>query len=156
MVSVYILNVVLGIGLLGFQPFACQAVVERTFPVQEVIPVNFIMVMAQVFGVIGNSVATAGCKIFIFYINIKSLIVVGDNGMWALVVIITPCVIYITFFYRTETKRQQAEIAYDKAKTAENSPVDIKNPVEEQKELKEQVQLEQPDQLAQPEQEVNA
>lgn len=34
--------------------------------------------------------------------------------MWALVVLITPCTFYVTFFHRTETKRQQAENQWKK------------------------------------------
>lgn len=67
--------------------------------------------MGQAFGVIGNSLTTASCKLFYIskdFINILFL-VVGDNGLWALTALILPCVIYITFFHKTEAKRLEAE-----------------------------------------------
>lgn len=63
--DLYILNAVLGVGLLGFQPFACQSLVEMTFPVQESISVNMMMVMGQLFGLIGNLISTAKCINFL-------------------------------------------------------------------------------------------
>lgn len=107
----------------GFQPFAAQALAERTFPVQEVIPVNLMMVAAQVFGIIGNYLTTASCKISIMNVQVICLvIVVGDNGMWALVGLITPCTFYITFFHRTETKRQQAENQWKQIAVSDATP----------------------------------
>ena len=44
--------------MLGFQPFGCQSVTETTYPIQESISVNLMMVMAQGFGVIGNYATT--------------------------------------------------------------------------------------------------
>jgi len=63
--DLYILNAVLGFGLLGFQPFACQSLVEMTFPVQESISVNMMMVLGQLFGLIGNYICTAKCNNFL-------------------------------------------------------------------------------------------
>ena len=56
------LLLIIGVGLLGFQPFACQTLVEMTFPVQESISVNMMMIMGQLFGLIGNYISTAGCN----------------------------------------------------------------------------------------------
>jgi len=93
--ALYILNGVLGVGLLGFMPFACQVLSEMTFPVQESISVNMMMVMGQLFGLIGNSVSTASF--------------VGTQGIWSLVVICAPSCFYVIFFHKTEARRQKAE-----------------------------------------------
>lgn len=112
LIKPYILTL-LGIGILGFQPFGFQSLSEMTFPMQDSIPVNLMMVMAQAFGLAGNYLCTADCKIFMFLLFLMCFcLVIGDNGIWGMVGLIVPCALYITFLHKTDARRQQAEIKY--------------------------------------------
>lgn len=55
---------VLGVGLLGFQPFAFQSVTELAYPIPESIAVNMMIIFANLLGVVGNFVTTSSGKNF--------------------------------------------------------------------------------------------
>jgi len=106
--AIFILTGATGFGLIAFIPFATQSLAESGYPIKETLIVNALFFLAQIVGLIGNSVASASF--------------VGDQGMWVLVVIIFPAEIYVLFFFKTNFKRRVLESSknqYTAAQTTE-------------------------------------
>jgi len=74
--AIFTLSAVSGFGLIAFVPFAAQSLIESTFPLKETLVVNFMLYLAQIIGLIGNSLTSASF--------------VGKQGMWVLVIMIIP------------------------------------------------------------------
>lgn len=94
----YIVNSALGVGLIGFVPVLCASIVESTFPVQESVSTNALFTLAQVFGVAGSHLSTAKF--------------VGNSGFFVLAALALPGWIYIMFFYKTDYRKDQAELEH--------------------------------------------
>jgi len=88
-------NCVLGIGFIGFMPFACSSIIESNFPIQEAVSTNGMNTLAQLFSVLASHLSTAKF--------------VGKGGFGVLAAIMLPCWVYMMFFYKTQFKRQEAD-----------------------------------------------
>jgi len=88
-------NCLLGIGLIGFMPFACSSIIESNFPIQEAVSTNGMYMLAQIFSVGASHLSTAKF--------------VGKGGFGVLAALMLPCWIYSVFFYRTQFKKQEAD-----------------------------------------------
>jgi len=74
--AIFTLSAVSGFGLIAFVPFAAQSLSESTFPLKETLVVNVMLYLAQIVGLIGDSLTSASF--------------VGTQGMWVLVIMIAP------------------------------------------------------------------
>jgi len=91
----YFFHLLLGAGLIGFIPFACNSFVQSTFPVQELISINTILSAGAVFG------------IFETHLSIADFVEAG--GIFLLAGMISPCWVYIMFYYKTDYRKQKAK-----------------------------------------------
>ena len=95
MLLILVCNCVLGIGLIGFMPFACSSIIESNFPIQEAVSTNGMNMLAQILSVGASHLSTAKF--------------VGKGGFGVLAALMLPCWIYSMFFYRTQFKKQEAD-----------------------------------------------
>lgn len=84
-----------GFGLIALVPFAAQSLAETVFPIKETLVVNFMLYFAQIVGLVGNSIGSAAF--------------VGHHGIWVLVAMMCPGVIYIVFKFKTTFNRRKLE-----------------------------------------------
>jgi len=52
----------LGVGLVGSVTFACNSVSQSTYPVQEVISINLVIICTAFFGIIQTHLSLVSCK----------------------------------------------------------------------------------------------
>jgi hypothetical protein len=114
------LNVIAGIGLITYTPFIFQSLVETSFPVDEALIVTTFLYVASIFGIIGNSIATAPA--------------IEKHAMWVLVILVFPSAVYALFFQKTEFKvlefeksasiKQSSTIATSEHTDGESQPHD--------------------------------
>lgn len=57
-VGIFLINAFMGIGIVGLTPFACMALIEASFPVQESISINVFYFFASIFSCAGSNLAT--------------------------------------------------------------------------------------------------
>jgi len=95
MMLILVCNGILGIGLVGFVPFACASIIESNFPIQEAISTIGMNIAACLFSVGASHLSIAGF--------------VGKGGFLVLAGLMLPCWIYMMFFYKTNFKRQDAD-----------------------------------------------
>jgi len=92
---VFILFSLAGLGLIGFVPFAYQSTGEISFPIEETLVINFLICIAQLFGLLGNFLMTDSYT--------------STLGLWTLLIFLIPAGIYLLFFYRTYYNRREME-----------------------------------------------
>jgi len=73
-------NCLLGIGLIGFMPFACSSIRESNFPIQEAVSMNGMNMLAQILSIGASHLSTAKF--------------VGKGGFGVLAALMLPCWIY--------------------------------------------------------------
>jgi len=88
-------NCVLGIGMVGFMPFACASIIESNFPIQEAISTNGMNMAASILSIGASHLSIAGF--------------VGKGGFLVLAGLMLPCWVYMMFFYQTSYKKQEAD-----------------------------------------------
>jgi len=84
-----------GLGLIGFVPFAYQSTGEITFPIEETLVINFLICIAQFFGLLGNFLMTDSYT--------------STLGLWTLLIFLIPAGVYLLFYYRTYYNRRDME-----------------------------------------------
>jgi len=84
-----------GLGMIGFVPFAYQSTGEISFPIEETLVMNFLICIAQFFGLLGNFMMTDPLT--------------SKLGLWTLLIFLIPAGIYLLFFYTTIYNRRDME-----------------------------------------------
>jgi len=100
-----------GFGLIALVPFAAQSLAETVFPIKETLVVNFMLYFAQIVGLVGNSIGSAAF--------------VGHHGIWVLVAMMCPGVIYIVFKFKTTFNRRKLEHQLQRSHSGNQGPVEM-------------------------------
>lgn len=95
LVLLIITIIFLGLGALGLQPFACQALEKLGKPIHESITVNGLFFLTCLLGFPISFIAT--------------LPVFGDYGLWTLAISVMPFSIYLLGWYKTPVEEENCE-----------------------------------------------
>ncbi len=108
----------LGLGLISFQPFACESLSELGYPVSDSFSVNMFYWIGGVLGLILTNIASLDGGRFIFAFLLFILIffeflALGKNGKWVLVAAEIPAFIYLILYLKTTFHRSPSGRIYE-------------------------------------------
>jgi len=91
----YIFHLLLGVGLVGSVTFACNSVSQSTYPVQEVISLNLVLICTAFFGIIQTHLSLVA-----FFEGAELLILAASSLV---------CWAYVMFIHHTDYRKYQAK-----------------------------------------------
>lgn len=91
-----LINFILGFGLIGLVPFACESLAEMVFPIDENANINIFY--------------WTSCAISLATVYLSTWGIFGNYGSYVLFATIFPPCIYIVCFFKTDFKRSRQEL----------------------------------------------
>ena len=104
---------IMGAGMVGIAPFACEALVELAFPAEENVNINIFYWLA--------------CLLSLGGVYLSTWSIFGSNGAYTLLIVLAPFCVYIVLWYKPIFRRTNIEVRKSKFSSSFNDGINIEH-----------------------------